>query len=77
MAPRRKPGGDRTEPKVGDIGEIELFSIEAHAPNFCGCHAAVALHKRGRKIRPSFERVVLKRIRSKGNEVTFKVKVEK
>ena len=77
MAPARKPKGGRMEPEVKDIGEIELFSIEAHAPNFCGCHAAVALVKRGKKIRPDFGRIVLKRIRTKGNEVTFRVKVEK
>lgn len=77
MAPARKPKGDRMEPEAKDIGEIELFSIESHAPNFCGCHAAVALAKRGKKIRPDFERIVLKRVRTKGNEITFRVKVEK
>ena len=77
MKHRRKPEGDRVKMDAKDIGEIELFSIEANAPNFCGCHAAVALVKRGKKIRPDFGRIVLKRIRTKGNEVTFRVKVEK
>lgn len=77
MAPKRKPKGDMMEPEAKDIGEIELFSIEANAPNFCGCHAAVALARKGKKIRPVFQRMVLKRIKIKGNEVTFRVKVEK
>lgn len=73
----RKPKGDRMKPEAKDIGEIELFSIEANAPNFCGCHAAVALAKKGAKIRPDFDRILLKRVRVKGNEVTFRVKVKK
>ena len=64
------------EPEADDFGEIELFSIEAQAPNFCGCHAAVTLSKRGKKFRPDFKRVVLKRVRSRGKTVTFRVSVE-
>ena len=65
------------EPEAKDIGEIELFSIEARAPNFCGCHAAVSLIKRAKKIRPDFQRIILKRVKTNGNMMTFKVKIEK
>ena len=63
--------------KPREIGEIELFSVEAHAPGFCGCHATLELGKTARKARPRFDKVTLKRIRSKGDEVTFRVKVRK
>lgn len=69
--------GDAMEPEAKNISEIELFSIEANAPNFCGCHAAVSLIKRGNKIRPDFQRIVLKSVKTKGNEVTFRVRIEK
>ena len=60
-----------------DIDEIELFSIEAYAPKFCGCHAAVVMKGKAAKKDPRFERIVLKRVRTRGNEVTFRIKVEK
>jgi len=63
--------------KPREIGEIELFSVEAHAPGFCGCHATLELGKTAKKERPRFDKVTLKRVRSKGDEVTFRVKIGK
>ena len=61
--------------KPREIGEIELFSVEAHAPGFCGCHATLELGKSAKKERPRFEKVTLKKVRSSGDEVTFKIKI--
>ena len=63
--------------KPREISEIELFSVEAHAPGFCGCHATLELGKTAKKERPRFDKVTLKRVRSKGDEVTFRVQVKK
>jgi hypothetical protein len=65
------------EIKPDDIGEIELFSVEAHAPRFCGCHATLELGKKARGKRPKFDKVTLKKVRCKGNEVTFRILVKK
>jgi len=63
--------------KPGEIKEIELFSIEAHAPGFCGCHATMELGKTAKKERPRFDKVTLKKLRDTGDEITFRVKVTK
>ena len=63
--------------KPKEIGEIELFAVQAHAPRFCGCHATLELEKGTKETRPRFDKVTLKKVRSKGNEVTFKIRIEK
>jgi len=63
--------------KPKEIKEIELFAVEAHAPRFCGCHATLQLEKKSGAVRPKFDKVTLKKIGGRGNEVTFRIKVRK
>ena len=62
--------------KPKEINEIELFSVEAHAPGFCGCHATIELEKRSKRERPRFDKITLKKVRRKGDEITFRVRIK-
>ena len=62
--------------KPREIGEIELFSIEAHAPGFCGCHATMELEKKSKEKRPLFEKITLKKVKGKDDEITFRIKIK-
>ncbi len=67
----------KMEIKPDEIGEIELFSVEAHAPRFCGCHATLELGKKAKGKRPKFDKVTLKKVRCHGDEITFKIEIKK
>lgn len=62
--------------KPKDIGEIELSDIDCRSSKYCNCRASLAIAKDSDAEDPHFERVILKKIRCKGNEVTFKVVIE-
>ena len=65
------------KPKPKDIGEIELSNITGWSSKYCSCHADFTIAKDSNTEDPNFERIILKKVRCKGNEVTFKVKIIK